>query len=152
MEIEQKDGVWRVTGDITESMDVSHIKIVDGSKTVFDLSGVRTINSCGVREWLAWINKRNIRPIYQNCSQAVVMQFNMVSEFLDHGAQVASFQIPAYCSNCDEHKIFTLFSGKDFHPGKAVNFEFPPCKTPDCHIDPDVDLEIYCYFVEELKE
>lgn len=150
MEVQLKDGTYFVSGDITETCDLGGFGIPSGT-VKFDLGGVRTINSTGVREWIIWINKLKVTPIYYNCPQAVVMQFNMVKEFLVNGVKVESFQIPAYCENCGEQKTFTLRSGKEYTPGKKLEYELPKCDKEGCSIESDVDFESYFYFIENLK-
>lgn len=152
MEISERQGVFFVSGDITEACDLSKTKFPKGP-VKFDLGGVRTINSCGVREWIGWINKLTIQPIYLNCPQAVVMQFNMVREFLGNDARVESFQVPAYCENCGQQKLYLLNIGKDFQPGTALEeYEIKKCQDESCSIESDVDFESYFYFIEELPK
>jgi len=150
VEIQEKDGVFYVSGDITEACDLSSANLPAGD-VKFDMGGIRSINSCGVREWITWINKLGIKAMYSNCTQAVVMQFNMVREFLGNGARVESFQVPAFCECCGQQKVFLLRSGIEFHPGQRVAFEVPKCGEEGCDIEADVDYESYFYFVEELE-
>ncbi|KAB8030908.1 hypothetical protein [Fluviispira multicolorata] len=150
MEVQLKDGIYFVSGDITETCDLGGFGLPSGS-VHFDLGSVRTINSCGVREWITWINKLKITPIYSNCPQSVVMQFNMVKEFLSNNSKVESFQIPAYCENCGEQKIYLLRSGKEFQFGKKLEYELKKCEKDGCCIESDVDFESYFYFIESLK-
>lgn len=151
MEIVDNGGIFAVSGDITESCDLSGANLPSG-QVRFDLGGVRSINSCGVREWITWINKLKIQPVYVNCPQAVVMQFNMVREFLGGGATVESFQVPAYCENCGQQKVFLLTSGKEFQPGQTLDFQLAKCGEEGCSIECDVDPESYLYFIEELPK
>ncbi len=152
MQIVEKQGVFFVSGDITESCDLSGTKFPKGAVR-FDLGDVRTINSCGVREWISWINKLEIQSIYMNCPQAVVMQFNMVREFLGSDANVESFQVPAFCETCGQQKSFLLTVNKDFHAGAALNdFDIKKCGDKNCNIESDVDYESYFYFIGELPK
>ena len=150
MDVQLKDGIYYVTGDITETCNLNDFGLPSGI-VKFDLGGVRSINSCGVREWILWISKLKINAIFHNCPQAVVMQFNMVKEFLANNAKVESFQIPAYCENCGEQKSFLMRSGKEYTPGKKLEFELPKCEKEGCSIESDVDFESYFYFIEHLK-
>ncbi len=150
MDVQLEDGMYYVSGDITETCNLSEFGLPSG-QVKFDLGNVRTINSCGVREWIFWISKLKINPIYYNCPQSVVMQFNMVKEILANNVKVESFQIPAYCETCAEQKIFVLRSGKEFTPGKKLDYELPKCEKEGCSIESDVDFESYFYFIENLK-
>ena len=150
MEIVENDGVYSVSGDITESCDLGGYNLPTGA-VAFDMGGVRSINSCGVREWISWISKLNIQPKYRNCPQAVVMQFNMVREFLGNGAVVESFQLPAFNESTGEQKIFLLRSGVDFTPGEELEYDLPQPEDEDGEYESDVDFESYFYFIEELE-
>ncbi len=150
MDVQLKDGIYLVSGDITETCNLGDFGLPSGV-VKFDLGNIRTINSCGVREWILWITKLKITPVYYNCPQSVVMQFNMVKEFLSNNAKVESFQIPAYCENCGEQKVFLMNSGKEFTLGKKLEYELPKCDKEGCSIESDVDFESYFYFIENLK-
>lgn len=150
MLVELKGDTYFVSGDITEACNLTNFGLPSG-QVKFDLGNVRTINSCGVREWIVGISKLKIYPIYYNCPQAVVMQFNMVKEFLSNNAKVESFQIPAYCENCGEKKVFLMKMGQEFHNGKKLEYELPKCEKDGCNIESDVDFESYFYFIENLK-
>lgn len=150
MDVQLKDGIYFVSGDITETCNLGEFGLPPG-QVKFDLSNVRTINSCGVREWIVWIGKLKIVPIFYNCPQSVVMQFNMVKEFLSNAAKVESFQIPAYCENCGEQKIFTVKLGKEYNMGKKLEYQPPKCEKDGCNVESDVDFESYFYFIENCK-
>lgn len=152
MEISLREGVYFVSGDITENCELATAKLPQGS-VKFDLSGVRTINSCGVREWIGWIGKLGIQPVYLNCPQPVVMQFNMVREFLSNNAKVESFMVPAYCQTCGQQKNFILKSGVDFKPGEPLeDFAINKCANQGCALEADVDFDSYLYFIEDLVQ
>ena len=152
MEISLREGVYFVSGDITENCELATAKLPQGA-VKFDLSGVRTINSCGVREWIGWIGKLGIHPVYLNCPQPVVMQFNMVREFLSNNAKVESFVVPAYCQTCGQKKNFILKSGVDFKPGEPLeDFAIDKCATQGCALEADVDFDSYLYFIEDLVQ
>jgi hypothetical protein len=151
VDIKEKDGIYYVVGDITESCDLGGFNLPSACAIKFDLGGVRTINSCGVREWISWIKKLKVNPTYTNCTQSIVMQFNMVKEFLGQHSKIESFQVPAYCDNCGEQKIYLLRNGHEFKPGEKVEFKLPTCDKEGCSVESDVDFESYFYFVEEIK-
>ena len=47
-------------GAIDEDTEFPALKLGSAKKVVIDLNGIRSINSVGIREWLAWI-----RPVAQ---------------------------------------------------------------------------------------
>lgn len=152
MEVQVQDGTYFISGDITETCDLGAANIPKSTVVRFDLGNVRTINSGGVREWISWIAKLKISPIYVNCPQSVVMQFNMVKEFLGDNSKVESFQLPVYCENCGIQKSFILTLGVEFQPGKKLEYALAQCEKEGCDLEPDVDFESYFYFIEGLKE
>ena len=66
-----------------------------------DLSDVKRINSCGVREWVRFM--RSIPPATNlslvDCSPAIVSQVNMISNFVGH-AKIESVKAPFACLGC----------------------------------------------------
>ncbi len=68
----------------------------------FDLSGVRYLNSSGVRKWVDFL--RSLEKVTQysfvRCSVAFINQASMVPEVLGLG-RVESFKVPYACDQCD---------------------------------------------------
>ena len=83
------------------------------SEITIDWSGVKAINSCGIREWLRWIGgvPHTTSVKYTNCSRIIVNQINMIDGFLPRGGKVESFFVPYYCEPC-ESITSLLFSHK----------------------------------------
>src|SRR4051812_48244245 len=87
-------------GDITEAVSFGELTQLRG-RVLFDLAGVRRINSFGVRELLTLLD--TLAPRCQvegeRCSTAVVMQLNMLPE-LSRKLQVRSVLVPMECTRC----------------------------------------------------
>jgi hypothetical protein len=91
-----------VAGTINEdarfdSLDLSNSKTVN-----IDLKDITTINSCGVREWVKWIDSipKGTTIQYRNVPSAIIDQMNMIFGFLPENARVDSFFVPYYCESC----------------------------------------------------
>ena len=73
--------VVALTGRIDEDSDFESLgEVLKGAtKLDLELSGIRSINSCGVREWIHFV--RNLPDFeevrYLRCSPFVVLQLNM---------------------------------------------------------------------------
>ncbi len=97
----------KVSGTIDEDNTLaSSAKKIDGKTVVIDLSGVTRINSCGVRDWVNWLNDldaRGKRVVLVRCSAVIVNQINLVHNFVGRGV-VRSFFAPYYCARCDREQ------------------------------------------------
>lgn len=111
---------------------------------VFDLAGVRQIDSTGMRQWINAIER--LRPdaqiVYANCSVAMVQQFNMVMNARGPG-RILSFHAPYFCEECDDSRNVLLKASDLAGPP----FEPPEAKCPDCSSELDFDDVADRYFL-----
>lgn len=121
IQIEENDSLKTLTfiGSIDEEFDFKDL-ISDATQLIVDFKGLKMINSCGIREWINYIEKQgsNTKIIYINCPQIIIQQMNMVSGFLTENAEVKSFYAPYYCEDSDEEKMILLES-QNITDGKA---------------------------------
>jgi hypothetical protein len=125
-------------------------------KVVVDLSGIRTINSVGIREWLHWIRPaaegRDI--ILEQCPKSIVFQFNMVEGFLPPNVRVTTFFVPYFCEACEREENILFTAGKEakFENGQVqLRYEAPKspaCTLPNCKIEMDVTESKYFQFLK----
>lgn len=111
--------------------DLLNVKIVGGidEDAVFpktDLSGVRrmevdfqgadSINSCGVREWIKWIETLppGLQVEYVYCPSILIDQINMVGGLIRKDVRVQSFYTPYFCEACKSQTMLLFRSGKEF--------------------------------------
>ena len=95
---------------------------------MIDLGEIERINSCGVRDWVNWLEKletNGTRSVLVECSPAIVAQINLVNNFTGSGV-VKSFYVPYFCPECDEEKVL-LVEASDMGP--------PPHEPPTCRCD-----------------
>jgi hypothetical protein len=151
MELKFEGNVLYVIGDVTEDFNADHLVIPKGAIIDIDLGGVSSMNSCGVREWVEWIENNNFHPTYLNCTHSIVLQFNMVSEFLSSGARVASFQVPMYCGVCRKREIRLLKEGIDYKAGEHYEMGSIHCEKTECGMKLNVDPDSYFYFLEMMQ-
>ena len=150
MQIQKKDEIYIVSGVIDESCNLDNFNLPSG-KVKFDLSGLKTFNSVGIRDWISGLNKLKIIQTYINCSHGFVLLLNMVKEFIANDAVIESFQIPAYCNICEENKIIIARAGYEFFPSKVFSYKLPKCEIDGSDLEPMSDFDADYYFIELLK-
>lgn len=135
----------KVTGVIDEDNSLAgSLKKIEGRTVVIDLSGVERINSCGVRDWVNWLNDldaRGKKVVLVRCSPCIVNQINLVNNFVGQG-MVKSFFAPYFCPSCDLEQLKLLqiedFAGMD-RP-RAPQARGDACQQAQCQMEFD-DLE-----------
>jgi anti-anti-sigma regulatory factor len=135
--IKEEEGSQRIefTGPIDEDSSFDEISNLSSS-VIFDFENVTLINSCGIREWVKFIEglDESISFSYVNCRQIIIEQINMVKGFIREGSRVDSFYAPFYCESCDtEFKIHLKYS--QIVNGKAPSLKCEKCGAPELEFD-----------------
>lgn len=105
----------RLEGEVDESNQLAErTASLSGRKIVVNAEKVSRINSCGVRDWIVWVQGLEARGNSVHlvrCSPAIVSQVKMVRNFCGAFGHVVSFLAPYYCPTCDsEHEENLLAS------------------------------------------
>ena len=130
-------------GPIDESTEFNSIEPTP-HPVVIDLSQVTSINSVGIKAWITWFEQyKDIEFEFVGAPQALVMQMNMVQNFLPNGSHVKTLQLPFYCDSCDKE-----FS-KLVEVGKDVTVENDQVKIT---VDPSIDCENDCEIELDVNE
>lgn len=104
-----------VTGVIDEDVDFNQFSLAGAKGVQMSLGGVKSINSCGIREWIRWVGSAGTAPVvYSECPKIIVDQINMVQGFLPANGKVASFYVPFYSDDSGEDKSVLFSHGKEF--------------------------------------
>ncbi len=85
---------------------------IQGRLLLIDMAEIERINSCGVRDWVNWINQiqaLGIAVILLRCSPVVVSQANMVANFAAD-AFIHSFYAPYVHPDTGEEQSVLLFT------------------------------------------
>ncbi|MSP73665.1 MAG: anti-sigma factor antagonist [Myxococcales bacterium] len=124
---------------------------IDGTTVVVDLGGVERINSCGVRDWVNWLNDLEAKGktvVLARCSPCIVNQMNLVHNFAGR-AVVKSFFAPYFCGRCDREQLrlvqvdqFTSAS-----PPVAPQVRGEACQRVPCELTFDDIEESYFAFL-----
>ncbi len=131
----------KFSGPIDEDSVFDKIKNLNFAKYIFDFEKISMINSCGIREWIKFINEIKTGELcYTNCPQIIIEQINMVHGFIKKGASVDSFIAPYFCEKCDDEKKVLLKSSE------VIGAEAPKKNCMKCQSELDFDAIPRQYF------
>lgn len=106
-------------GIIDEDVNFDGILNAKQKEYIFNFDKITMINSCGIREWINFLEKLgNVKTIYRRCPQIVIEQMNITQGFLGKNSKVESFYAPYYCEKTDMEKK-VLLKTSDIKNGKA---------------------------------
>lgn len=118
----------QMMGSIDEDTNFAQLNIAGNSKVTLDLKDLKSINSCGIREWIKWLGGAGSAQItFVNCPKVIVDQVNMVDGFLPANGKVQSFFVPYFNEDSGSEKNILFTYGKEFTEGQ-VN---PPAGIKD---------------------
>ncbi len=137
-----------LAGNINEDSDFGKIQNLILKKYNFNFDKVQQINSCGIRDWIKFLQSLgNSHIIYENCPQIIIEQINMVHGFITENTKIISFYAPYFCDKCDcERKI--KLNTKDIMANKA-----PGATCSVCEEDLEFDAleKQYFHFLTQIK-
>lgn len=117
-----------LAGTIDEDVDFNQIPITGSKQIDLQLTGVKSINSCGIREWIKWMGSATGAEItWHECPKVIVDQINMVDGFLPSNAKVMSFFVPYYNDDSGSEKNVLFRYGQEFKEGALT----PPAAVKD---------------------
>lgn len=121
-----------LSGSIDEDNELDELgKRINKPAVVVNAGNIDRINSCGVRDWVNWLNelgKRGTELYLVECSPAIMTQVNLVCNFVGAGS-VLSFYAPYFCPDCKEEKML-LFETEEMGP--SIPTQAPPCRCDQC--------------------
>lgn len=154
-----KGMLFRPVGVIDEDVNFANLLQIAkemGAKAStfrFDLGQVSSINSCGVREWLLFLEKIQVgaRCEFQNVAVVMVEQANIVPNLLGKkGSPVLSFQVPYYCSKCDQATT-RIVTSEDARQNRTKVMKPAPCEKAGCAVEFDALEDEYFKFLTHSK-
>jgi hypothetical protein len=133
-----------VNGVIDEDVDFTAFSLEGAGQVELNLGQVKSINSCGIREWIKWIGTaKSASVVYNECPKIIVDQINMVQGFLPASGKVNSFYVPYYNDDSGSEKNVLFTNGKEF-TDTAVT---PPAEVKDDQGNPmEMDVVEAKYF------
>ena len=129
-------------GSIDEDADFKELMGLEQKTISFDFDKVSMINSCGIREWIKFIEKipESTHIVYNNCPQIIIEQINMVHGFFRKGASINSFYAPYFCEKCSKENKVHLKADQ------VKNRKAPKMDCPKCGEEMDFDAIEAQYF------
>lgn len=118
---------------------------------IMDLEGVEYINSCGIRDWIKWLEEECSgyqEIIIEKCPHHIIEISNVVTSFFNDKFKVKSFYVPYYIEETDDvyNKLFER--DKDFPTGKL---ELPETiETPKGEAELDVIASKFLKFLTKF--
>lgn len=108
--------VLDLVGQIDEDTDFAPCDISGAKNLKMNLEGVKSINSCGIREWIKWLDQSQSAESveFHKCPKIIIDQMNMVEGFLPKNAKVMSFFVPYYSEETGNEKDVLFTRGKEF--------------------------------------
>ena len=143
----------RLEGVIDEDNRLRELsRDIRGDLLLVDLRGVERINSCGVRDWVSWLEVvagSRAETALLDVSPAMVAQLNLVGNFATHSS-VMSVRAPYYCEGCDLERSLILEVSDLTRMGKAKAPQLP-CEACGLPMAFDDIEESYFAFVGEVR-
>lgn len=129
-------------GAIDEDADFKELVGLEQKTISFDFDKVNMINSCGIREWIKFLEKipEKTLIVYNNCPQIIIEQINMVHGFFRKGASIESFYAPYYCEKCGAESKVHLTTDQ------VKNRKAPKMDCPKCGAEAEFDAIEAQYF------
>lgn len=129
-------------GAIDEDSEFKELIGLEQKQISFDFNQVNMINSCGIREWIKFLEMipSSTNVTYNNCPQIIIEQINMVHGFFRQGASINSFYAPYFCESCDKEVKVHLTADK------VKNRKAPKMECPKCGSDMEFDAIESQYF------
>lgn len=117
-----------LAGSIDEDADFAQANLSGAGQIEIEMAGLKSINSCGIREWIKWLSAVPTANItFSGCPKVIVDQINMVEGFLPANAKVLSFFVPYYNDDAGSEKNVLFKLGAEFTES-TVN---PPSEVKD---------------------
>lgn len=108
----------KVSGTIDEDADFTKVNLAQASAVILELKDVKSINSCGIREWIKWMGTTQSPITFKECTKVIVDQINMVDGFLPQNGKVESFYVPYYSEEGGSEKNVLFRNGNEFVGGQ----------------------------------
>jgi hypothetical protein len=117
-----------LAGSIDEDADFTQLNLAGAGQIEIGMAGLKSINSCGIREWIKWLSTAPAASItFKECPKVIVDQINMVDGFLPGNAKVHSFFVPYYNDEAGSEKNVLFRFGTEF----TENTVSPPEEVRD---------------------
>lgn len=117
-----------ISGVIDEDADFGPHALTGAKDVEIHLGNIKSINSCGIREWIKWVGTAGpANVIYHECPKVIVDQINMVQGFLPSTGKVMSFYVPYFSDDAGSEKTVLFRYGAEYTDTELK----PPAEVKD---------------------
>lgn len=118
----------------------------------FDLGHITHMSSCGVREWLIFMERipQALPTRFVNVCERFVEQANMIPNMFGKRSQVLSFQAPYFCGSCQKTEMVLLIPQEVQFVGDEALVPKPKCSGCRSGMEFDSVPDEYFGFVRRL--
>lgn len=107
--------VVRLIGPISETSDLSTVRLPPHMPVELDLAGVTSINSVGIRIFRDWATKVSNATFHISYAPKVIIdQLNMITGMLPKQARVISFYVPYFSEESGEERNVLYLTGEHY--------------------------------------
>ncbi len=136
-------------GELTEDSEFGNLHERLRRQVDFNLSQVSRINSCGVREWIRFMNRLQGKEVrFQECSVSMVDQMNMISNFRG-AARIDSFFAPFICPTCQREQEVLLRTDQ-VKTQKTLVIPSVTCEVDGTELQFDDLEDVYFSFLSDM--
>lgn len=148
VQIQGDTAIIGLSGVINEDAQFDKIQSLNLKQYVFDFDKISLINSCGIRDWIKFLQSLgNVNIRYENCPQIIIEQINMVHGFITPTTKISTFYAPYFCDQCDAEKKIKL-NATDVQNTKAPAKNCPTCNEA---LEFDALEKQYFHFLTQVK-
>lgn len=123
-EVKNIDKVLYLSGRIDETFHEAIITTPDSGEVSFNLKGIVSINSTGIRAWILLMRKMQGAIIYfYECPRIFIDQANMVKGVLTENAKIMSFYVPYYNDKNGTEKNILFVLNHQYTANKLMPLE-----------------------------
>jgi hypothetical protein len=137
-----KQQIALLSGALNENAHLDELAARITEPTVFDLGAVDRINSCGVREWILFMEEVAASGAHalRRCSPPIVGQLNMICNFRVPTCSVQSVMAPYACKACGFEQVVEV-------PIKGTSPHLSPLACEQCNQPMEFDEVEDRYFL-----
>ena len=131
-------------GAIDETFSQVSGQIPKAETVEFNLHGLKSINSTGIREWIKYTQTLAGSTItFVNCPKVFIDQVNMVQGFAPDNSKILSFYVPYFNETNETEKNVLLVHGEHYGDGKIKSL---PKVVDDKGVEMELDVVEAKYF------
>ena len=141
----QKNGTgYLLSGSIDETFGLATGALPVVGDAAFNLKGLKSINSTGIREWIKLMQKmKAVKISFLECPKVFIDQVNMVQGFAPDNSKIMSFYVPYFNETNETEKNVLLIHGEHYGDGKIKSL---PKVVDDKGVEMELDVVEAKYF------